>query len=64
LYEAALDRMARELAAVQKLTDSESLKLVEQHLERGPKRGARADAVEAESETEAEATGDNIEAAA
>jgi CarD family transcriptional regulator len=63
LYEAALDRMARELAAVQKLTDSEALKLVEQHLERGPKRGARADAVlEAEAETEAD--GDNIEAAA
>ena len=63
LYEAALDRMARELAAVQKLTDSESLKLVEQYLERGPKRGARADAVlEAEAETEAD--GDNIEAAA
>jgi len=63
LYEAALDRMARELAAVQKLTDSESLKLVEQYLERGPKRGARADAVlEAEAETEVD--GDNIEAAA
>ncbi len=63
MYEAALDRMARELAAVQKLTDSEALKLVEQHLERGPKRGARADAVlEAEAETEAD--GDNIEAAA
>jgi CarD family transcriptional regulator len=65
LYEAALDRMARELAAVQKLTDSESLKLVEQHLERGPKRGARADViVEADAEGDAEPEGDNIEAAA
>jgi CarD family transcriptional regulator len=43
LYEAALDRMARELAAVQKLTEIESLKLVEQHLERGPKRGPRGE---------------------
>ena len=65
LYEAALDRMARERAAVQKLTDSESLKLVEQHLERGPKRGARADViVEADAEGDAEPEGDNIEAAA
>jgi CarD family transcriptional regulator len=41
LYEAAVDRMARELAAVRQLTESESMKVVEQHLERGPKRGPR-----------------------
>ncbi len=67
LYEAALDRMARELAAVQKLTETESLKLVEQHLERGPKRGTRAEALaEADAEAEAEAEGPDgeIEAAA
>jgi CarD family transcriptional regulator len=67
LYEAALDRMARELAAVQKLTDAESLKLVEQHLERGPKRGPRTEAAaaaEAETDGDGDGDGDGIEAAA
>jgi CarD family transcriptional regulator len=41
LYEAAVDRMARELAAVRQLTETESMKVVEEHLERGPKRGPR-----------------------
>lgn len=44
LYEAALDRMMREIAAVQKLIDSEALKLIESHLQRGPKRGSKAEA--------------------
>ncbi|WP_222876288.1 CarD family transcriptional regulator [Terrihabitans soli] len=71
LYEAALDRMARELAAVEKLTDSEAIKKIEAMLAKGPKRGpakaedaeGEADA-EAEPEAEAEATdGDEAEAA-
>jgi CarD family transcriptional regulator len=67
LYEAAVDRMARELAAVRKLTDSEALKLVEQHLERGPKRGPRNEALadaEGDAETEVEVASGEIEAAA
>lgn len=40
LYEAALDRMAREVSAVQNLTETESIKLIEQHLQKGPRRGA------------------------
>jgi CarD family transcriptional regulator len=43
LYESALDRMAREIAVVQKLTDSESLRLIESHLQKGPKRGSKAE---------------------
>ncbi|PWB80596.1 MAG: CarD family transcriptional regulator [Methylocystaceae bacterium] len=43
LYEAALDRMAREVAAVRKLIDSESLKLIESFLLKGPRRGQKAD---------------------
>jgi CarD family transcriptional regulator len=39
LYEAALDRMTREVVAVQKLTETESLKLIETHLRKGPRRG-------------------------
>ncbi len=41
LYEAALDRMAREIAAVRKLIDSEALKLIESFLLKGPRRGAK-----------------------
>jgi CarD family transcriptional regulator len=44
LYEAALDRMAREIAAVQRLTEIEALKVIDAHLQRGPRRGARGDA--------------------
>ena len=73
LYEAALDRMAREVAAVNRLTDSEALKLIESQLQKGPKRGAKVEAgteadgeSDAETETDvpdAEASGDIEEAA-
>jgi len=43
LYEAALDRMAREVAAVRKLIDSEALKLIESFLQKGPRRGQKAE---------------------
>ena len=43
LYEAALDRMAREIAAVQKIVDAESLKLIENQLSKGPRRLAKAE---------------------
>jgi CarD family transcriptional regulator len=59
LYEAALDRMAREVAVVQKLTETESLKLIEQHLEKGPRRGTRAEAA-AEADAEGDADGDVV----
>ncbi|PPD41624.1 MAG: CarD family transcriptional regulator [Methylocystis sp.] len=48
LYEAALDRMAREIAAVRKLIDSEALKLIESFLQKGPRRGQKTDAEAAE----------------
>ncbi len=44
LYEAALDRMAREVAAVRKLIDSEALKVIESFLLKGPRRGAKSEA--------------------
>ena len=44
LYEAALDRIARELSVVQKLTDSEALKLIDGQLQKGPRRGKPEDA--------------------
>lgn len=64
LYEAALDRMARELAAVEKLTDAEAVKKIEAMLAKGPKRGAaKAEAEAAESEDGDDANGDEAEAA-
>ena len=61
LYEAALDRVARELAAVNKLTDSEALKLIDGQLQKGPKRGTKAEA-EAEADASQEAVS-QVEAA-
>ena len=45
LYESALDRVVREIAAVNKITDTEALKLIEQSLAKSPRRakGAEAD---------------------
>ena len=60
LYEAAFDRLAREIAAVQKLTDSEVNKLIETQLQKSPRRSK----AEAEADAEAdEAEGDVEEAA-
>jgi CarD family transcriptional regulator len=38
LYEAALDRMSREVAAVNRVSESEALKLIEVQLAKSPKR--------------------------
>src|SRR3569623_791956 len=51
LYEAALDRLSREIAAVQKLTETEAIKEIEGALAKGPRRGPKR----AESAGEAEA---------
>jgi CarD family transcriptional regulator len=62
LYEAALDRMAREVAAVRKLIDSEALKLIESFLQKGPRRG-KAEA-EAEADVAEEAEEEDVDRAA
>jgi len=46
LYEAALDRMMREIAAVQKLSETEALKVIDTQLKKNQKRGVKADAGE------------------
>ncbi len=46
LYEAALDRIMREIAAVQKLSEIDALKLIESHLKRSQRRAAKADAAD------------------
>ncbi len=41
LYEAALDRLAREIAAVQRITETEAVKEIEAALAKGPRRGPK-----------------------
>lgn len=61
LYEAALDRMAREIAAVNRMSETEAVRLIEANLNKGPKRGSRADAADgADEEIE---PADQVEAA-
>ena len=55
LYEAALDRLSREIAVVQHVTETEAVKEVEAQLAKSPRRGAK-------TETEAEADGEGDEA--
>lgn len=50
LYEAALDRMAREIAAVNKMSETEAVRLVEANLSKGPKRGKALEEDEAQEE--------------
>ena len=53
LYEAALDRLSREIAVVQHVTETEAVKEVEGQLAKSPRRGAKA-----ETEVEADGEGD------
>src|SRR3981081_1709970 len=43
LYEAALDRLSREISAVQRITETEAIKEIEAALAKGPRRGAKTD---------------------
>ncbi|HTO67473.1 MAG TPA: CarD family transcriptional regulator [Bradyrhizobium sp.] len=55
LYEAALDRLSREIAVVQHSTETEAVKEIESQLAKSPRRGVKAEAeAEADGETEAE----------
>jgi CarD family transcriptional regulator len=56
LYEAALDRLSREIAVVQHVTETEAVKEVEGQLAKSPRRGAKA---EAEVESDGEADSDD-----
>ena len=55
LYEAALDRLSREIAVVQHITETEAVKEIEANLAKSPRRGA------AKAEAEADATGDDAD---
>jgi CarD family transcriptional regulator len=54
LYEAALDRLSREISAVQHITETEAVKEIEAALAKGPRRGPKpAEAAEDVVEEEA-----------
>ena len=64
LYEAALDRLSREIAVVQHSTETEAVKEIESQLAKSPRRGAKAegDAVaegDAEGEDDADTESDD-----
>jgi CarD family transcriptional regulator len=57
LYEAALDRLSREIAAVQHMTETEAVKEIEQNLAKSPRRGIKTEA-EGEAEGDVDAEGE------
>jgi CarD family transcriptional regulator len=64
LYEAALDRLSREIAVVQHGTETEAVKEIESQLAKSPRRGAKAEAeVEADGEADGDADADGDDAA-
>jgi CarD family transcriptional regulator len=64
LYEAALDRLSREIAVVQHVTETEAVKEVESQLAKSPRRGAKTETeVGADSEADADADADGDDAA-
>jgi CarD family transcriptional regulator len=60
LYEAALDRLSREIAVVQHVTETEAVKEIEGQLAKSPRRGVKA---ETEAETDADGDADADDAA-
>ena len=54
LYEAALDRLSREISAVHRITETEAIKEIEAALAKGPRRGPKTEgSAEAQLEDEA-----------
>jgi CarD family transcriptional regulator len=61
LYEAALDRMAREVAAVDRVSETEAIRQIEANLQKGPRRATKAEDQVAETEAETETDADFME---
>lgn len=65
LYEAALDRMAREVGAVNKISETEAIRQIEQSLMKNPRRAGKADGeVDGDLEADADFNDDEQEEAA
>ncbi|WLB53793.1 CarD family transcriptional regulator [Bradyrhizobium japonicum] len=64
LYEAALDRLSREIAVVQHSTETEAVKEIEAQLAKSPRRtNAKAEAADGEGETDADGDTDGDDTA-
>ena len=63
LYEAALDRLSREIAVVQHSTETEAVKEIEGQLAKSPRRGAKTEASEGGDADEADVEADGDDAA-
>jgi CarD family transcriptional regulator len=62
LYEAALDRLSREIAVVQHSTETEAVKEIEAQLAKSPRRAnAKAEAADGEGDTDAEGDTDDTD---
>jgi CarD family transcriptional regulator len=62
LYEAALDRLSREIAVVQHSTETEAVKEIEAQLAKSPRRtSAKAEAAEGEADADAEGDTDDTD---
>ena len=66
LYEAALDRLSREIAVVQHSTETEAVKEIESQLAKSPRRGAKTEGEavaegDAEGDDDADAEGDDAD---
>jgi len=53
LYEAALDRMSREISSVNRISETEAIRQIEQNLAKSPRRGAKPETGEAAAHEEA-----------
>jgi len=54
LYEAALDRLSREISAVQHITETEAVKEIEGALAKGPRRGPKPSEAAADTDVDAD----------
>ena len=66
LYEAALDRLSREIAVVQHVTETEAVKEIEGQLAKSPRRGAKTEGeavAEGDGDADADADADGDDAA-
>ncbi|WP_319774367.1 CarD family transcriptional regulator [Breoghania sp.] len=60
LYEAALDRMAREIQAVNRSSETEAIRQIEQNLAKAPKRGGKGDDAAADASADEDNDGDDV----
>lgn len=61
LYEAAVDRMTREIAVVDDVTETEALKKIEAQLAKSPRRANKASETDADADNDLESDNDDMQ---